>query len=48
MWMLALGAGVEKGETERPISHVDIAATAASLLGVKTGSMTGRPLPELI
>jgi len=47
MWMLAMGAGVEKGETERPISHIDIAATTASLLGVKTGEMAGRSLPEL-
>jgi hypothetical protein len=48
MWMLALGAGVPKGETERPVRHVDIAATATSLLGVKAGEMTGQPLRELL
>jgi hypothetical protein len=47
MWMLALGAGVTAGETERPTSHVDIAASAANLLGVKTGEMAGKSLPEL-
>lgn len=46
MWLLALGAGVEKGETERPVAHTDIAATAAQLLGVKFEAV-GRPLAEL-
>ena len=48
MWMLALGRGISRGEVERPISHIDIAATAAAMLGVKTGAMEGRPLKELL
>ena len=47
MWMLALGPGL-KGETERPVFHVDIAATAAELLGVKTGELAGKPLAEIL
>lgn len=35
MWMLALGAGVERGRTDRPIAHIDAGATAARVLGVK-------------
>jgi hypothetical protein len=48
MWMLAMGAGVRSGETERPIYHVDVAATAADLLGVRTGEMAGRPAREIL
>ncbi len=48
VWMLALGAGAGKGETDRPIAHVDVCATAAELLGVKLGETAGRPIPELI
>ena len=48
MWLLAMGAGVQRGETDRPIHHVDINATAAGLLGVKAGEITGRAIPELI
>ncbi|MEO8128336.1 MAG: hypothetical protein ABJF23_31005 [Bryobacteraceae bacterium] len=47
MWMLAMGAGVQRGETDRPVYHVDVSATAAGLLGVKAGDMAGRPIPEL-
>ena len=39
VWMLALEAGLEKGETERPISHAGIAATAAAVLGMQGGEM---------
>ena len=46
MWLLALGAGVTKGQTERPIAHVDVASTAAELLGVKFEA-AGRPLAEI-
>ena len=28
VWMLAPGSGLEEGETDRPISHVDVATTA--------------------
>ena len=46
--MLALGAGLDEGETDRPISHVDVAATAMSLLGVPGGEMNGRRIPEIL
>ncbi|MGH9661120.1 MAG: hypothetical protein ACRD96_21410, partial [Bryobacteraceae bacterium] len=46
MWLLALGAG--KGETERPVQHVDVASTAAGFLGFKPGEMLGRPLREIL
>lgn len=48
VWMLALGAGVQRGECERPVQHIDVAATAAGILGVKPGEMTGRILPEIL
>lgn len=48
MWMLALGGGIRAGETDRPIHHVDIAATGASLLGVHAGEMSGRPAQEIL
>jgi hypothetical protein len=48
MWMLALGAGVTKGESEAPIHHVDVAATAAELLGVKTAEVAGKSFRKLI
>jgi hypothetical protein len=47
MWLLALGAGVGKGEIERPVAHIDIAATAAEMLGVKFDS-AGRVLREIV
>ena len=48
IWMLAMGAGVTVGETERPIHHVDVAATAAEVLGVKTGELAGNVLKEIL
>jgi hypothetical protein len=48
IWMLAMGAGVTVGETERPIHHVDVAATAAEVLGVKTGELAGNALKEIL
>ena len=48
MWMLAMGAGVKRGETDRPVYHVDVSATAAELLGVKSTEMAGRAIPELL
>jgi hypothetical protein len=48
MWLLAMGAGVPRGETDRTVHHVDVAATAAALLGVKTGEMAGAPMRELL
>jgi hypothetical protein len=47
-WLLALGAGVPRGETERAVHHVDVAATAAELLGVKTAGLAGVPMRELL
>jgi len=47
MWLLALGAGVDKGETERPVAHIDVATTAATLLGVKLEAAS-RPLVEIV
>src|SRR5579872_7479304 len=47
-WLLALGAGVPRGETERAVHHVDVAATAAELLGVKAAGMAGAPMRELL
>lgn len=48
MWMLAMGAGIKPGETERPVHHVDVTATAASLLGVNTGELAGQPAREIL
>ncbi|PYT21541.1 MAG: hypothetical protein DMG58_31970 [Acidobacteria bacterium] len=48
MWVLAMGAGVPAGEIERPVFHVDLAATAGELLGIKAGEMTGRPMREIL
>ena len=47
-WLLAMGAAVPPGETERPVHHVDVAATAAELLGVKAAGMAGAPMRELL
>jgi hypothetical protein len=47
MWLLALGAGISKGETDRPVAHIDVAATAAELLGVKMEA-AGRPLAGIV
>ena len=48
MWMLAMGAGATSGEIERPVFHVDLAATTAELLGFKAGEITGRPIREIL
>jgi hypothetical protein len=48
MWMLAMGAGVPAGETERPVHHIDVSATAAELLGVRLEGIAGLPLKELL
>jgi hypothetical protein len=48
LWLLALGAGVPVGETERLVSHVDVAATTAELIGFRTGEMTGKALKEIL
>ncbi len=51
IWMLALGAGVARGETERPVHHVDVAATSLDLLGARAkmpGDTAGEPLREIL
>ncbi len=48
MWMLAMGAGIKPGETERPVHHIDVAATAASLLGVNMSDIAGTPAREIL
>jgi hypothetical protein len=48
VWLMALGAGVSAGEIERPVRHVDVCATAAEMLGVRTGEMAGGPIRELL
>ncbi len=48
VWMLALGAGLEKGETDRPIAHVDLGATALAMLGVPPLEMQGRAIREVL
>lgn len=48
VWMLALGAGLDKGETDRQIAHVDVARTAAAVLGVSGGEMQGRRIDEVL
>jgi hypothetical protein len=47
-WLLALGAGVPRGEAERPVRHIDVAATVAELLGVRLEESAGQVLKELL
>ena len=46
VWLLALGAGVPKGETDRSVQHVDIASTVAELLSFECNG-AGHLLKEL-
>jgi len=49
VWMLAMGAGISKGATDRPIAHVDVAATAAEILGYHaTEGIAGTAISELL
>jgi hypothetical protein len=48
MWLLAMGAGVPCGETDRVVHHVDVASTAAELLGIKAAGLAGMPFRELL
>jgi hypothetical protein len=47
-WLLALGAGVQKGESDRKVEHVDIMPTAAELLGIRVPEVRGRVLKEIL
>ena len=49
VWLLALGQGLSRGESERPVQHVDVAATALEILGVKPGQeIAGRAISYLL
>jgi hypothetical protein len=48
MWLLALGGGIPIGEVERPVYHIDVAATAAEMLDLRTGEIAGKPLREIL
>jgi hypothetical protein len=48
VWALAVGGGIAKGEADRPISHVDLCATAAGLLEIPMVGMAGKTLPEIL
>ena len=39
MWLLAMGAGAGPGEIERPVLHVDVAATTAEFSAFKAGEI---------
>ena len=43
-----VGAAVSSSEVARPIQHVDVCATAAEMLAVRAGEMTGWPPRELL
>lgn len=47
-WLLALGAGVNKGMTDTPIRHIDVAATAAAILGFNPEGMAGTPAKQVL
>ncbi len=48
LWLLAMGAGISPGVVERPVHHVDVAATAAELLGAKTREIAGSSIREIL
>ena len=48
VWLLAMGAGVSAGASDRPVYHVDVAATAAGILGIKATGMAGKPIAGLV
>ena len=47
-WLLALGAAVPRGETERPVHHIDVTATAAEMLGIQAAELAGKPMREIL
>ncbi len=47
-WLMCLGAGAKAGQiVERPVQHVDVCPTIASLWGLKLPSMQGNVMPEI-
>ena len=47
-WLLALGAAVPRGETERPVHHIDVTATAAEMLGIQAVELAGKSMREIL
>ena len=47
-WLLAMGAAVPRGETDRPVHHIDVTATAAEMLGFQTSELAGKPMREIL
>jgi arylsulfatase A-like enzyme len=46
-WMMCLGAAVERPQSvERPIQHIDLCPTLASLMGCRMPDALGNRLPE--
>jgi hypothetical protein len=48
VWLLAMGAGISAGESDRLVRHVDLTATTAELLGVTAGDTLGHSLKEIL
>lgn len=48
VWLLALGAGLNRKTVERPVFHTDVASTVLALLGAKSPEMAGKLLPEIL
>ncbi len=48
VWSLVLGGGIRKGETDRPVSHIDLCATAAALMELHIPEIAGKPLAEVL
>lgn len=48
VWLLALGAGIEPGQIDRPVRHVDVTATAAAVLSVRAAEIAGSPIKEVL
>ena len=46
--MLALGTGLEKGETDRPVAHVDVAVTAAAVHDLPPSEMEGGRIGDIL
>ena len=48
VWLLALGVGIQPGQSDRPIQHVDVAATGAAALGARMSDIAGTPIREIL
>ncbi|HSJ62650.1 MAG TPA: alkaline phosphatase family protein [Gemmatimonadaceae bacterium] len=46
-WLIAAGPGIPHRRLERPVSLLDVAPTAAAMLGVPLPGVDGRPIAEL-